>query len=119
MEINFFGKKTFLTVLVLIIIAILSNTTKLPQDLLWKIVIELEDQIPNSVLKDEINRKIITTPELLDYKIKRDLDKAIEEYKKQEPLNLPQTEFYELPPDGSTAQELLGGAIGIRSTVSK
>lgn len=35
-------------------------------------------------IKSQINKKIIETPELLDYKVKRDVDYAISDYEKKE-----------------------------------
>lgn len=116
MEINFFGRKSAILLLMLILIAFLTNITKLPEDVVWKLIIEIESQMPKSALKDEINRKIISTPELLNYKVKREVDKAIREYEKTEAAPAPTSEYYELPPDGSEAQKLLGGAMGIRLT---
>jgi hypothetical protein len=116
MQVNLLGKKTAITLFLMLIVIFIMNLFKLPEDVVWKIIIELRDQIPNSALKDEINKKIITTPELLNYKVKRDVDKAIREYEKQEAPPPPIGTYYELPPDGSEAQKLLGGAMGIRLT---
>lgn len=116
MEFNFLGRKTVIALVLLVLIAFLSNITQLPQDLVWKIIVEIESQMPNSSLKTELNRKIISTPELLEYKVKREVDRAIREYEKTEPVPVPTSEYYELPPDGSEAQKLLGGEMGIRLT---
>jgi hypothetical protein len=100
-------------------------------------------KIINSPISDEIqnqiNRKIIETPELLDYKVKRDVDYAIIDYEKLEspsPINMTNevilkdleknnfTEsqkkivrdatYSEKDPDGSNAQSLLGGEMRIQ-----
>lgn len=90
-------------------------------------------------IQDQINKKIIETPELLDYKVKRDIDYAIEDYEKLEipkPINMTnevilkdleknnfsETQkqivkdavYSEKEPDGSNAQSLLGGEIRIQ-----
>lgn len=90
-------------------------------------------------IQDQINKKIIETPELLDYKVKRDIDYAIEDYEKLEipkPItmtnevilkdleknNFSETQkqiikdavYSEKEPDGSNAQNLLGGEIRIQ-----
>jgi hypothetical protein len=116
MEFNFFGRKTLVALSLMLLIAFISNVVSLPQDLVWKIIVEIESQMPNSALKQELNKKIISTPELLEYKVKREVDRAITEYKAQEAPPIPSSEYYELPPDGSKAQELLGGTMGIRLT---
>ena len=47
----------------------------------------------------------------------RDVDKQIDElHREWDRQEKPKSEYYELPPDGSKAQELLGGEMGIRST---
>lgn len=68
-------------------------------------------------LSEELNQRIINNPELLDYKIKRDVDVAILDYEKKveelkiESDNLPT--YIESIPDGSYAQSILGGEIRI------
>jgi hypothetical protein len=71
-------------------------------------------------IKYQINKKIIETPELLDYKVKRDVDMAISDYNKEvkklglePPDNKPI--YSEKPPDGSSAQDLLGGEMRLRA----
>lgn len=48
--------------------------------------------------------------------VDKQVDALHKEWEKQEKL---QTEYYELPPDKSKAQQLLGGTMGIRSTYKK
>jgi hypothetical protein len=97
--------------------------------ILWKLFAACQDLlnkkwVRNNPVTDEIkyqiNKKIIETPELLDYKVKRDVDMAISDYnnevKKMElepPNNKPI--YSEKPPDGSTAQDLLGGEMRLRA----
>lgn len=71
-------------------------------------------------IKYQINKKIIETPELLDYKVKRDVDMAISDYNKEVKkmgLELPDNKpiYSEKPSDGSTAQDLLGGEMRLRA----
>lgn len=77
----------------------------------------------NPVTKEilhQINKKIIETPELLKYKVKRDVDMAIQDYEKEvKKLNFDEelTPIYtEKPSDGSSAQNILGGEMRIRSS---
>jgi hypothetical protein len=48
--------------------------------------------------------------------VDRQIDKLHKEWDKAEKAK---SEYYELPPDGSKAQNLLGGEMGIRSTYKK
>lgn len=43
----------------------------------------LKDSVITREIKDQINRKINTDPELLNYKVKRDVDRAIVRYENQ------------------------------------
>jgi hypothetical protein len=67
----------------------------------------------------QINKKIIETPELLGYKVKRDVDMAIMDYNDEvKKMNLdPEIKpiYSEKPSDGSNAQNLLGGEMRLRS----
>lgn len=97
--------------------------------ILWKIFAACQDLLnkkwvrKNPVtdeIKYQINKKIIETPELLDYKVKRDVDMAISDYNKEvkkmglePPENKPI--YSEKPSDGSTAQDLLGGEMRLRA----
>jgi hypothetical protein len=71
-------------------------------------------------LVDEIQRKYFPQTDLNDYiikddallrrRIKRDVDRAIEDYWNQlPPDHTLKPRYHELPPDGSEAQKLLGG----------
>lgn len=90
------------------------------QRILWEIFVILKDYLNKDwiknnpfmeSLKSAANKKIIMTPELLDYKVKRDVDYAIQDYENQVPVNLNETEpvYSEKEPDESVAQTLLGG----------
>jgi hypothetical protein len=99
------------------------------KQLLWEIFKVLKEfskkgwvknnPITNEV-KFQINKKINETPELLDYKVKRDVDMAILDYNKEvkkmglePPDNKPI--YSEKLSDGSTAQDLLGGEMRLRA----
>ena len=148
MKFNFsFGKKrrgviewAKISILLEGIIEFLSNKFGIDRKKLWDIVDEIQRELlKRGWIDDTVNDYVINTPELLDQRVERDVDKAIEEYKKleePEPVNMKNevilkeiekpkyTEtqkkivkdsvYYEKEPDGSKAQDLLGGEIGIK-----
>jgi hypothetical protein len=122
------------------IIEFISRVLKIPKDKLWPLVDEIQRELyKRGWIDDTLNEYVIKTPELLDQRVKRDVDKAIENYEKlEEPEPVLMTNktilkeiesgdyteeqkkivkdavFYEKAPDGSNAQSLLGGEMGIR-----
>ena len=86
----------------------------------------------------ELNEYIIKTPELLNQRIRHDVDSAIYEYEKEEARSYRPTMknqqildeyryrpervlienavYYEFKPDNSEAQKELGGVMGIRAS---
>lgn len=148
MKFNFsFGKKrrgviewAKISILLEGIIEFLSNKFGIDRKKLWDIVDEIQRELfKKGWIDDTVNDYVINTPELLDQRVERDVDKAIEDYKKleePEPVNMKNevilkeiekpkyTEtqkkivkdavYYEKEPDGSKAQDLLGGEIGIK-----
>jgi len=148
MKFNFsFGKKrrgviewAKISILLEGIIEFLSNRFDIDKKKLWDIVDEIQRELlKKGWIDDTVNDYVINTPELLDQRVERDVDKAIEEYKKleePEPVNMKNevilkeienpkyTEtqkkivkdavYYEKESDGSKAQDLLGGEIGIK-----
>ena len=55
-------------------------------------------------------KEMVSKPKLLDYKVHRDVDFAIEDYTSQvEPVKISEYNYSEKESDGSLAQELLGG----------
>jgi hypothetical protein len=124
------------------IIEFISRVFKIPKDKLWPIIDEIQREfLKRGCIDDTLNEYIIKTPELLDQRVERDVDKAIENYEKleePEPVLMKNetilkeiesgdyTEeqkkivkdavFYEKEPDGSVAQSLLGGEIGIKAS---
>lgn len=98
------------------IIEFLSNKFNIDKKKLWDIVDEIQRELlKRGWIDDTVNDYIINTPELLDQRVERDVDKAIEEYKKQELVETENPIFYGKEPDGSKAQEFLGGEIGIKA----
>ena len=123
------------------IIEFISRVFKIPKDKLWPLVDEIQREfLKRGWIDNTLNEYIIKTPELLDQRIKRDVDRAIENYEKLEepdPVNMvnetilkeiekdeyseeqkkivKDAVFYEGEPDGSTAQGLLGGEMGIKA----
>jgi hypothetical protein len=98
------------------IIEILSSVLKIDKKKLWDVVDEIQRELlKRGLIDDTVNDYVINTPELLDQRVERDVDKAIEDYKKQEEEPKKDFIYYEKEPDGSKAQELLGGEIGIRA----
>jgi hypothetical protein len=123
------------------IIEFISRVFKIPKDKLWPLVDEIQRELlKRGWIADTLNEYIIKTPELLDQRVERDVDKVIEKYEKveePEPVNMfnetilkeiesgdyseeqkkivKDAVFYDKEPDGSTAQSLLGGEMGIKA----
>lgn len=127
-------------------ISILSECTKIPEQKFWNSIIDYNRIFKGKFLPEEVIEYINKTPELLKIKVEREVSSAIYDYEKWETKNrkinmtnsvilqeIKKTKYsdnqriivenaiyYELPPDGSYAQSLLGGEMGIRgSWVSK
>lgn len=121
------------------LVEFLSKWLKIDKNKLWDLVDEIQRELlKRGWIDDTINDYVINTPELLDQRVVRDVDNAIKEYEKleePEPVNMKNevilkeiekdkyTEtqkkivkdavYYEKEPDGSKAQDLLGGEMGI------
>jgi len=122
--INFnFGKKKpdkkqliILSIVLSTLIAALSQCTKIPDHALWDLLDEVQRKyFPNGIL----NELILQDPHAVERRVKRDVDRAIdevtpeydhiiEEYNKRY-----KPRYSEKPPDGSEAQRLLGGEMRI------
>jgi hypothetical protein len=99
------------------IIEIFSSILKIDKKKLWDLVDEIQRELlKRGLIDDTVNDYVINTPELLDQRVERDVDKAIEDYKKLEEEPKKDFIYYEKEPDGSKAQELLGGEMGIKSS---
>jgi hypothetical protein len=128
-----------ISIIIEAIIEFVSRVFKIPKEKLWPLVDEIQREfLKRGWIDDTINEYIIKTPELLDQRVERDVDKAIESYEKVEVEEVNMTNetilkevesgdyseeqkkivkeavFYEKEPDGSVAQSLLGGEMGIR-----
>lgn len=123
MKFNFrFGKKkkdiiewAKISIILEGIIEFLSNKFGIDKKRLWDIVDEIQRELlKRGWIDDTVNDYVINTPDLLEQRVERDVDKAIKEYEKQEIKEADNFVFYEKDSDGSKAQELLGGEIGIR-----
>ncbi len=133
------SKKDIIIVSIVIssIIAGLSQCTGVPESNIWDLYDEIQRRFfPQTIL----NELIIKDDEKLKRRIKRDVDNAISDYEEWERksykpnmtnkniLNEIESDkyteiqrlivkdaiYYECPSDGSKAQSLLGGAMGIR-----
>lgn len=123
------------------LIEFLSKLLKIDKKKLWNLVDEIQRELlKRGLIDDTINDYVINTPDILEQRIERDVDKAIQEYEKLEEPELVNMKnetilkeiekgeysetqkkivkdaiFYEKEPDGSKAQDLLGGEMGIRA----
>lgn len=130
-----------ITIILETLIEFLSKWLKLDKKKLWNLVDEIQRELlKRGLIDDTINDYVINTPDILEQRIERDVDKVIKEYEKleePEPVNMKnetilkeiekgeysETQkkivkdavFYEKEPDGSKAQDLLGGELGIRA----
>lgn len=93
MRFNFqFGKKrktikdyVILSMVLFSIIGGLSSCLKVPEKDIWTIVDTIQRfLLKKGIINDTINDFIINDPDLLDHRIKRDVDRAIEDYMKNE-----------------------------------
>jgi hypothetical protein len=118
------------------IVFCISRCTGLSEEKVWV----LNDQIQRNTKYSpkELNEYIIKTPELLNSRVKYDVDSAIEQYEREEKrMHKPKMKnqqildeyryrpervlienavYYEFRPDNSEAQSELGGVMGIRAS---
>lgn len=120
MKFNFqFGRKELPVgthILVSAAISLISKFTKIPEQVIWDFFYDyLVDFHPDSPWIRELQKD----PGIIERKVERTVDAAIEEYEKVVPVNPPdfteQAIRYDEKPDGSVAQSLLGGTMGIKS----
>jgi hypothetical protein len=122
--INFnFGKKKpdkkqliILSIVLSTLIAALSQCTGVSENGLWDLLDEIQRKyFPNGIL----NELILKDPHAVERRVKRDVDRAIDEvtpeYDRiiQEADKRYKPRYVEKPPDGSEAQRLLGGEMRI------
>ena len=92
------------------IVATLSQCTGAPQERLWDLLDEVQrDLFPGTIINDVL----LQDPAVVDRRVKRDVDAAISEYERLTgdtgEVKMITPRLVERPPDGSKAQELLGG----------
>ena len=92
------------------IVAGVSQCTHIPEESIYDFVDEVQRKyFPQT----DLNDIIINTPQLLDRRVHRDVDKAIKDYEDltgdDGSVIIKEPKLVERPPDGSKAQELLGG----------
>jgi len=92
------------------IIASLSQCTGVSENRLWDLLDEVQRKyFPQTIL----NEFVIKDPEKLERRVERDVDSAILEYERLTgdagEVKMIAPRLVEKPPDGSKAQELLGG----------
>jgi hypothetical protein len=117
MEFNFqFGKKpktifryAIIGVVFTSLVAGVSQCTHIPEERIYDIVDQVQRKLPGKPLNDYI----INDPVLLDRRVHRDVDRAISDYERltgdDGSAMIRGPKLVERPPDGSKAQELLGG----------
>ena len=98
------------------IIAALSQCTGLSENKLWDLLDEIQRKyFPQTML----NEFVIKDPDKLERRVKRDVDAAIAEYERLTgdtgEVKMITPRLVERPPDGSKAQELLGGEMRLCS----
>jgi len=91
-----------------------SQCTHIPEENIYDFVDEVQRKyFPQT----DLNDIIINTPQLLDRRVHRDVDKAIRDYEDltgdDESVRISPSYFSEKAPDKSNAQKLLGGEIRI------
>ena len=118
-----FGKKkpdikqyAILSVILLSIIAALSQCTGISENGLWDLLDEVQRKyFPQGIL----NELILQDPHAVERRVKRDVDRAIDEaipeYNRfiEESNKRYKPKYVEKEPDGSEAQKLLGGEMRI------
>ena len=127
-------------------VGLFSQCTKIPEEKLWNAIIDYNRIFKGKFFPQDLKDYINNDPSLLKIKIEREVTSAINDYEKWELKNrkinmknptilreikkskysdnqriiIENAIYYELPPDGSHAQSLLGGEMGIRGAwVSK
>jgi len=118
-----FGKKKpdkkqiiVLSIVLSTLIAALSQCTGVSEDGLWDLLDEIQRKyFPQTVL----NEIFIQDPNKVERRVKRDVDRAIDEVTQEYNRIIEESDkkykprYIEKPPDGSEAQRLLGGEMRI------
>ena len=130
-KVNFqFGRKetsvkdyAIISIVLYLLAVIFSKLLRTTESEIYSLIDEFQrDHWPNwlngLIDKNKLNDYFINTPELLDARVDRDVDNAISDYESevgtQDDIKIGEGTFYEAEPDGSKAQDLLGGEMGIK-----
>jgi hypothetical protein len=103
------------SIIVSLLIAALSQCTGISENVLWDTLDEFQRKyLPAGIL----NELIIKDPDKTERRVTRDIDSAIRKYLTENPEEpiIPKPTLVEKPPDGSKAQELLGGEMRLCSS---
>jgi hypothetical protein len=114
----------------------ISRCTGLSEEKVWVLIDSIQRN--HKLSPKELNEYIIKTPELLNNRVKYDVDSAIEQYEREEKrmykskmknqqildeyhyrperVLIENAVYYEFKPDNSEAQRELGGVMGIRAS---
>ena len=91
-----------------------SQCTHIPEENIYDFVDEVQKKYFSQT---DLNDIIINTPQLLERRVHRDVDKAIRDYERltgdDGSVRVSPSYFSEKPPDDSNAQKLLGGELRI------
>lgn len=91
-----------------------SQCTHIPEENIYDFVDEVQRKYFSQT---DLNDIIINTPQLLERRVHRDVDKAIRDYERltgdDGSVRVSPSYFSEKPPDDSNAQKLLGGELRI------
>lgn len=100
----------------------ISKILKVEDDFIYALVDEFQrnhwpDWLDFWIDRRVLNDYFIHNPELLNARVDRDVDAALSDYEAevgtQDDIEIGSGTFYEKEPDGSKAQDLLGGEMGI------
>ena len=82
-KINLFGisKGSIIVAVIVSLILAVALFLKIDQEHIWKLLIDFQKETKIN-LGEDLNKKIISDPKLLDYKVKRDVDQAITDYQR-------------------------------------
>ena len=130
-KVNFeYGRKkttlkdyVILTIVLNLFVGILSKLLRTEESKIYALIDEFQRNhwpkwLNGLIDRNKLNDYFINTPELLDARVDRDVDSAISDYESevgtQDDIKIGEGTFYEAESDGSKAQDLLGGEMGIK-----
>jgi len=107
MKLNLFGinKSSVIAVLIACAISLLSLYLKVNKDNLWKLYIQLQEQLNPKYYNEELNKKFRGDERLLNFLVTTTVDKALDNYNQQigydGKVKLPKPIYTEKPVDTS------------------